>query len=152
MERLNLEASTSGRSRVEAAQLRPRGFPRLLKSACQRRHPRLTQKRLSQVARIFAGIASPAEQKTVPSNGITEQSEAITSTSTDESHMVNVPPEDRQVTTFRWPAALIRDGQTVSVSGTAMFACCCSITANIWGIRCNLWALCYLDRHLHWLG
>lgn len=115
MDRLFLEASTSGR--VDAVLIQRRIISRLDRRYYRKRNITLCPRAILQEPMGFAGVVSPAEQGTVPMNGTTEHLQESVTTSVNGSQMIHRNQGGRQVTTFRWPAALIAEGQTVSVSG-----------------------------------
>jgi hypothetical protein len=115
MNRLFLEASTSGRK--ETILLQRRELARQCRNSLRRKGTYVRLKAFVQDPKGVSGVISPAVQETVPLHGNTEDREDRSTIAGDGS-LIDISQEGRQVTTFRWPAALIAEGQTVSVSGT----------------------------------
>lgn len=121
MERLVLEASSSGRPWLDAVRVPGRGFPQL--SRAINPHMRLAFQRIpiGSAPKGVVDIVTSPEQNYGMANGSAEPLQHGTSTTDFGTHLIVERQEEKRVTTFRFPAALVADEQTVSVSGAHMF-------------------------------
>lgn len=121
MERLVSEASSSGRPWVDSVRVPVKGFPHRERVIPPCLRLILHRSTVRSSPKGVVDIVTSPEQKSGEANGSVELLQHGTPAAAFGTSLVVERQDEKRVTTFRFPAALLGDEQSVSVSGSHMF-------------------------------